>query len=90
MNLNIILIFLITFFIFYIRNNRLTEFFNQDKNIQEIANDKINLVKNINLITLNKISKYFTDISYNLYKNPTESYSFVKVVNNSNKTKTKE
>jgi hypothetical protein len=69
MNLNIILIILILiiFYIFYIKNNNLTEFFNQDKNIQEIANDKIDLVKNINLITLNKISKYFSDISYNLY-----------------------
>ena len=33
----------------------------------------------------------FLYISYNLYKNPTESYTYVKVIsNNSNKTKTKE
>ncbi len=37
------------------------------------------------------IQGMFIYISYNLYKNPTESYTYVKVIsNNSNKTKTKE
>ena len=37
------------------------------------------------------IQGMFLYISYNLYKNPTESYTYVKVIsNNSNKTKTKE
>jgi len=44
----------------------------------------------IYFITSLGIRGMFLYISYNLYKNPTESYSFVKVVNNSNKTKTKE
>jgi heme O synthase-like polyprenyltransferase len=37
------------------------------------------------------IKGMFLYISYNLYKNPTESYTYVKVIsNNSNKTKTKD
>ena len=37
------------------------------------------------------IKGMFLYISYNLYKNPTESYTYVKIIsNNSNKTKTKE
>ena len=35
------------------------------------------------------IKGMFLYISYNLYKNPTESYTYVKIISNSNSNKTK-
>lgn len=40
-------------------------------------------------ITSFAIRGMFLYISYNLYKNPTESYTYIKVINNSSKTNPK-
>ena len=72
MNLNIIVIFFILIYIFYYRNRTIHEFFTindidtkiQDKSLIEIANEKVKLIKNI---PNDKIIKYFSDVSYNLF-----------------------
>ena len=46
--------------------------------------DNFNIIYTITSLAIRGIFLY---ISYNLYKNPTESYTYVKVLNNSNKTK---
>jgi hypothetical protein len=67
MKLNIIVIFCIIFiliFIFNIKNNPLKELFNQEQNIIQIANQKIDQIQDI---PSDKIIKYFTDVNYTLF-----------------------